>query len=88
MIARGERFVLVDVRTPAEFADGHIPTAINIPHNEIILRPPTLDKDETIVLYCRSGNRSAQAARALKQAGYRRVIDFGGISRWNGPLRR
>lgn len=56
-------YILVDVRTPAEYESGYIPTAVNIPLSEIGNNPPTEDKDALIILYCRSGNRSGQAHR-------------------------
>lgn len=82
----GEAYLLVDVRTAEEYAAGHIPTAINIPVDVIATRPPTQDLSALIILYCRSGNRSATAKRALDGLGYRRVVDFGGVSRWKGSL--
>jgi phage shock protein E len=79
-------YILVDVRTPAEFATGYIPTAVNIPVADIAGNPPTKDKKALVVLYCRSGNRSAKAKTILEGLGYTDVVDFGGISRWTGPL--
>jgi rhodanese-related sulfurtransferase len=74
---------LIDVRTPAEFAAGHIPGALNIPLQELEQRMGELEpKQAPIVLYCRSGNRSSSAARALKAAGYAAVHDLGAMSRW------
>jgi rhodanese-related sulfurtransferase len=75
---------LVDVRTPEEYADGHIPTAINIPVSEIGERPPTTDKGALIIVYCASGGRSARSKARLEGLGYTRVVDFGGIFRWTG----
>jgi rhodanese-related sulfurtransferase len=80
-----EPYVLVDVRTPQEFATGHIPTAVNIPHISIAEQPPTDDKDALIILYCRSGSRSTVAEQALRKAGYKRIVNFGGILDWTGP---
>lgn len=80
-VARGA--LLLDVRTPAEFADGHIPGAVNIPVQELAQRAGELpDRDRQIVVYCRSGRRSADAARWLEQRGHGRVIDLGGMSNW------
>ena len=79
-------YLLVDVRTPAEYGRGHIPTATNTPHTQIGRTPPTQDKDALIVLYCASGIRSSQAARVLRRAGYTNVIDFGGLPRWKGEI--
>jgi rhodanese-related sulfurtransferase len=81
-----EPYVLVDVRTPEEYASGHIPGAVLIPYDTIGGRPPTGDKDALVILYCRSGNRSGIAARTLKSLGFTQVQDFGGINRWKGPL--
>jgi phage shock protein E len=74
---------LVDVRTPAEFAAGHIPGAVNIPLQQLDGRLSELQpKDQAVVLYCRSGNRSGTAARMLKSAGFAAVHDLGPMSRW------
>ena len=83
-----ENFVLLDVRTQEEFDAGHIPTAILLPYDEINLKVATVlpDKETEIVLYCRSGRRSAIAKKALVELGYKDVKDFGGISRWQGEL--
>jgi rhodanese-related sulfurtransferase len=79
-------YILVDVRTPAEYASGHIPTAINIPNTEIAERPPTEDSSALIIVYCRSGARSASARKALQALGYSNVVDFGSVSNWRGGL--
>ena len=83
-----ENFVLLDVRTQEEFDAGHIPTAILLPYDEINLKAATVlpDKEKEIVLYCRSGRRSAIAKKALVELGYKDVKDFGGISKWQGEL--
>ena len=74
---------LVDVRTPAEFASGHLPGAINIPVQELGDRLAELQpKDTPVVLYCRSGRRSSSAARTLKSAGFAAVHDLGSMGRW------
>jgi phage shock protein E len=74
---------LLDVRTPQEFASGHLPGAINIPVQELDRRMGELaGKERPIVLYCRSGMRSGRAARMLEKAGYAAVHDLGSISRW------
>lgn len=83
---QADEFLLIDVRTPAEYQAGHIPGAVLNPVAEIGTRLPEVAKDFPLVVYCRSGNRSAQAAGILKQAGYTNVTDFGGINRWRGPL--
>ena len=74
---------LVDVRTPAEFTAGHLPGAVNIPLQQLESRLGELQpKDQAVVLYCRSGNRSSTAARVLKSAGFAAVHDLGAMSRW------
>jgi phage shock protein E len=79
-------YLLIDVRTPAEYESGHIPTALNIPVDEIGTRPPAGDKDALIIVYCRSGNRSAAARKILLDLGYTNIVDFGSVSRWEGTL--
>lgn len=74
--------VVIDVRTPEEFATGHIEGAINIPFDAIKPRLPALakiGKNENIVLYCRSGRRSAIAMQSFAELGYRNLQDGGGI---------
>jgi rhodanese-related sulfurtransferase len=68
-------FVIVDVRTPAEFQQGHIPNAINFPLSEIIENPAILvsSKGKSIVLYCRSGYRAGKAAEALHKDGHQNI---------------
>lgn len=75
--------ILLDVRTPEEFRDQRIPGAVNIPLQSLERRLAELPQDQTIVLYCRSGNRSATAANILARAGYESVYDMGGIIAWN-----
>lgn len=89
LIERGEPdFYLVDVRTEAEYRAGAIPTAVNIPYDQIGSRPPTQNKNAFIVVYCRSGNRSGQAKMALEALGYGNVNDFGAVGNWKGELIR
>ena len=79
-------YIILDVRRPDEFADKHIPNAINVP-NETIGEdeiPELPDKDQIILVYCRSGNRSKQASKKLAALGYTRVYEFGGINDWKG----
>lgn len=79
-------FLLVDVRTPAEYALGHIPTAINIPYGEIAQGMRQVSKSSPIVLYCASGRRAGIAARTLAELGFSNVHNFGAVGRWNGRL--
>lgn len=74
--------ILIDVRTPGEFASGHIDGAININVQELSSRLSEIPQDKPVVLYCRSGNRSAQAAGILNSAGYTGIYDLGGIIDW------
>lgn len=81
-------FVILDVRTNDEFKEGHVVNAINIP-NEIIdedVSETLKDKDQLILVYCRSGNRSRQAAEKLIKFGYKNVVDFGGIQSYQGEI--
>lgn len=77
-------FTLIDVRTRAEYAAGHIPTAINIPLHDIAAKPSVVERGKLVVLYCRSGNRSGQALVILRKAGHKKLINFGGLYRWKG----
>ena len=83
-IDSGDDVIVVDVRTEEEFRSGHIPGALLIPNESIGKDRPELlpDLDAEILIYCRSGNRSAQAARKLIAMGYTKVYDFGGIIDW------
>lgn len=76
--------LILDVRTDEEFASGHIENAILLPDYEIEENAQSLlpDKDAQILVYCRSGRRSAAAAKALLALGYTDVLDFGGINDW------
>ena len=81
-------YIILDVRTIAEYNEGHIPNAICIPNetigNNTISELP--DKEQLILIYCRSGNRSKQAAEKLKKLGYTNLIEFGGIIDWKGEI--
>jgi rhodanese-related sulfurtransferase len=83
---QSQPYLLVDVRTGAEYSSGHIPTAVNIPYDVIGAQPPTPDKAALIIVYCASGGRSSQAASTLTKLGYTGVVDFGGVSRWKWKL--
>lgn len=73
--------VLLDVRTPSEYQESYIAPAENYPLQLLMQdQLPEIAKDKTIYLYCRTGNRSAQAATILRQAGFEQVIDLGGLS--------
>lgn len=75
---------LIDVRTREEFASGHIVGAINIPVEELAGRLSEVSPNTPVVVYCRSGNRSAQAADLLDSAGFNNIYDLGGVLDWTG----
>ena len=80
---------VVDVRTPQEFASGHVPGAINIPFDEIGRRASEIGPASTpVVLYCRTGRRSGIAAEALQKAGFSKLYDFKSVTSWPGELAR
>ncbi len=81
-------YVIVDVRRPDEYAAGHIPGAILIPNEEIGTEEPDElpDKHQIILVYCRTGRRSKEAARKLADMGYVNVYEFGGIEDWTGDI--
>jgi rhodanese-related sulfurtransferase len=80
--------LILDVRTPEEFAEGHIPEAVNIPNESIgdDISNTLKDKDQILLVYCRSGNRSKQASSKLAMMGYTNVFEFGGINTWPGEI--
>lgn len=81
--------ILLDVRTPQEYSGGHIPGSINVPLQTIDkVSSVTDNKNTQIFVYCRSGGRSRQATNILKQMGYTKVKDLGGISAYNGKVER
>ena len=86
MMERESGYIILDVRTPAEFAEKHIPNAINVPNETIgtdeISQLP--DKNQLIMVYCRSGRRSKEAAEKLVKLGYTNIVEFGGIIDWKG----
>ena len=88
MMEQDDGHVIVDVRRPDEFAAGHIPGAICIPNETIESEQPEelTDFDQVILIYCRSGNRSKQAAQKLFDMGYTNVYEFGGINDWTGEV--
>ena len=79
-----EGYIILDVRTQEEYDQGHIPGAILISHEEIAEKAEDVltDKDQLILVYCRSGRRSKLAAEALAELGYTNIKDFGGIIDW------
>ena len=79
-------YIILDVRTQTEYDQGHIPGAICVPNETIGTGeiPQLPDKEQLILVYCRSGNRSQQAARKLADSGYTNIVKFGGILSWTG----
>lgn len=74
---------VVDVRTPAEFAAGHVPGAINIPHDQMGARHAELGPPSTpVLLYCRTGRRTAIAGQALRERGFSGIYDMQSYDRW------
>lgn len=86
MMEEESGYIILDVRTQAEFEEKRIPGAICIPNETIGVNPPEQlpDKDQLILVYCRSGNRSKQAAQKLADIGYSNIVEFGGIIDWKG----
>ena len=88
MLETKSDYIILDVRTSGEYAAGHIPGAINIDNEAIGTGeiPELPDKDQLILVYCRSGNRSKQASQKLAEQGYTNVVEFGGIRDWPGDV--
>ena len=86
MMETEKDYVILDVRTLEEFKEKHIPGAICVPNETIgdAEIPSLPDKDQMILVYCRSGNRSKQAAQKLANMGYSNIYEFGGINDWTG----
>lgn len=83
-------YIILDVRRADEFSQGHIPGAINIANEDIIDTEPAelKDKNQTIYVYCRSGNRSKQASAKLAAMGYTSIVECGGIINWTGEVEK
>lgn len=90
MMAQDDGHVVVDVRRQDEYDEGHIPGAILIPNESIGCDSPEAlpDYDQIILIYCRSGNRSKQAAQKLAEIGYTNIYEFGGIIDWTGEIEK
>lgn len=88
MMSEETDYIILDVRTPEEYESGHIKYAINIPNETIgnteIAELP--NKEQLIMIYCRSGNRSKQASEKLVRLGYTNIVEFGGINTWTDEL--
>ena len=86
MMEQETGYIILDVRRADEFAAGHIPGAINVANESIGTAeiPELPDKDQLIMVYCRSGRRSKEAAEKLVKLGYTNIVEFGGILDWEG----
>ena len=90
MMEDEKNYIILDVRRPDEYAEGHIPGAINVPNEDIgtaeISELP--DKSQLILVYCRSGRRSKEASEKLVKLGYTNIVEFGGILDWKGEIEK
>ena len=88
MMAKETGYIILDVRRPDEYAAGHIPNAINVPNESIGTDeiPELPNKDQLIMVYCRSGRRSKEASEKLVKLGYTNIVEFGGILDWTGEI--
>ena len=90
MMAQETGYIILDVRRPDEFAAGNIPNAINVPNESIGTSeiPELPDKNQLIMVYCRSGRRSKEASEKLVKLGYTNIVEFGGILDWKGEIEK
>ena len=90
MMSSERDYIILDVRTPEEYAEGHIPGAINVPNETIGTAeiPELPDKAQLILVYCRSGRRSKEASEKLVKLGYTNIVEFGGIIDWKGEIEK
>ena len=90
MMKDEKNYIILDVRRPDEYAEGHIPGAINVPNEEIgtaeIAKLPS--KSQLILVYCRSGRRSKEASEKLAKLGYTNIVEFGGILDYKGEIEK
>ena len=90
MMKDEKNYIILDVRRPDEYAEGHIPGAINVPNEEIgtaeIAELPS--KSQLILVYCRSGRRSKEASEKLTKLGYTNIVEFGGILDYKGEIEK
>jgi rhodanese-related sulfurtransferase len=88
-LGKGEKFTVIDVREPWEYAEGHIPRSVLRPLGQIHTWAAEFDKDQEVFLICRTGARSGQAYQFLQALGYRNVRNVGGgIITWRGAVER
>ena len=90
MMKDEKNYIILDVRRPDEYAEGHIPGAINVPNEEIGTAeiPELPDKSQLILVYCRSGRRSKEASEKLVKLGYTNIVEFGGIQDYEGEIEK
>ncbi|MBR3681499.1 MAG: rhodanese-like domain-containing protein [Clostridia bacterium] len=90
MMESEKNYIILDVRRADEFAEGHIPGAINVANEEIGTEeiPELPDKSQLILVYCRSGRRSKEASEKLVKLGYTNIVEFGGILDWTGEIEK
>ena len=86
MMEEESGYIILDVRISQEYSEKHIAGAINVPNETIGSEeiPELPDKDQLVLVYCRSGNRSKQTAEKLVKLGYTNIVEFGGINDWTG----
>lgn len=78
---------IIDVRTPGEFAEGHVPEAVNLPLQDLENQVSNLDKNKSYLIVCRSGNRSGQASEVLVSKGFSHIYNMeGGMNQWKGEV--
>lgn len=84
---KNNEVIIIDVRTPQEYKEGHIPGVANIPLDELDSRSSEVPKDKKVLLICRSGNRSSQGTKMLRNKGFDNVYNITqGMSSWRGPI--
>ena len=90
LMEKEQNYIILDVRRADEYAEGHIPGAINVANESISTEeiPSLPDKAQLILVYCRSGRRSKEAAEKLVKLGYTNIVEFGGILDWKGEIEK
>ena len=90
LMQREQDYLILDVRSPEEYAAGHIPHAINIPMDDFGEEAPRElpDRNQTIFVYCVKGIRSMNVANRLAHMGYKNIVEMGGIQDWHGDIEK
>lgn len=90
LMQQTQDYLILDVRSPEEFTEGHIPHAINIPMERFGEAPPQElpDRNQTIFVYCVKGIRSMNVANRLAHMGYKNIVEMGGIQDWHGAIEK